>query len=217
MNNYLKIICCLLLVCNFAYSQEKKKKVVKPVYIGPIYLGERKDTLSIFKPDTAKNLILETMKYNLTNLLKNIDTIKRVNDVEKKVCLPLKNIRLTSLYGVRLHPILKVYKYHSGIDLSARTDFVYAVMEGRIKTVGYNDLIGNYVFLNCGAMEFGYGHLSIINVKIGDTVKCGDILGITGNTGLSTGEHLHFIVRYENMNLDPVAFLKELLAKLSYD
>ena len=176
MNNYLKIICCLLLVCNFAYSQEKKKKVVKPVYIGPIYLGEIKDTLSIFKPDTAKNLILETMKYNLTNLLKNIDTIKRVNDVEKKVCLPLKNIRLTSLYGVRLHPILKVYKYHSGIDLSAR-----------------------------------------INVKIGDTVKCGDILGITGNTGLSTGEHLHFIVRYENMNLDPVAFLKELLAKLSYD
>ena len=116
-----------------------------------------------------------------------------------------------------MHPILKVYKYHSGIDLSARTDFVYAVMEGRIKTVGYNDLIGNYVFLNCGAMEFGYGHLSIINVKIGDTVKCGDILGITGNTGLSTGEHLHFIVRYENMNLDPVAFLKELLAKLSYD
>ncbi|MEN0053580.1 MAG: M23 family metallopeptidase [Mucilaginibacter sp.] len=125
--------------------------------------------------------------------------------------LPLEDIKLTSGFGYRIHPILGSVKFHNGIDLSAREANVFSVLHGTVITSAYDNIIGNYVVINHGLYETTYGHLSIRFVKAGDLVKPGTIIGISGRTGRVTGEHLHFIVKYKGQSINPLPFLKEIL------
>lgn len=126
-------------------------------------------------------------------------------------CLPLADIKLTSGFGYRIHPILGNIKFHNGIDLSARTANIYSVLHGTVVISSYDSVIGNYVVVNHGLYETIYGHLSIRFVKAGDLVKAGTIIGLSGRTGRVTGEHLHFIVKYKGQSINPLPFLKEIL------
>lgn len=126
-------------------------------------------------------------------------------------CLPLQHLKLTSGYGYRLHPITRKYTFHSGIDLRARHDTVYAVMHGRLAFVGYDALTGVKLRLASGDFSFLYGHLSQVFVLPGDYVRPGAPLGITGATGRVTGEHLHFGVTYHGLPVNPLLFLHRLL------
>lgn len=125
--------------------------------------------------------------------------------------LPLDHIVLTSKFGYRVHPVIGGVKFHNGIDLSAHNANVYSVLHGTVVTSSYDDEIGNYIVINHGLYETTYGHLSLRYVQVGDLVKAGSIVGISGRTGRVTGEHLHFIVKYQGQSINPLPFLKIIL------
>lgn len=125
-------------------------------------------------------------------------------------CLPLANIKLTSGFGYRIHPLLGNLKFHNGIDLSARQANIYSVLHGTVVISSYDNIIGNYVVVNHGLYETTYGHLAVRFVRVGDLVKAGTIIGRSGRTGRVTGEHLHFIVKYKGQSINPLPFLREI-------
>jgi len=126
------------------------------------------------------------------------------------VCLPLRQIQLTSGYGYRIHPITGKYAFHSGIDLRARSDTVFAVMAGTISAVGYDPYLGLFIRLNDGDFGITYGHLSQVFVLPDDSVAACHSLGVTGRTGRVTGEHLHFSVAFHHHPIDPLKFLLDI-------
>lgn len=126
-------------------------------------------------------------------------------------CLPLQHLEPTSGFGYRWHPINRNYAFHSGIDLRARHDTVYAVMQGRLAFMGYDALTGVNLRLASGGFSFLYGHLSQVFVLPGDSIRACGPIGITGATGLVTGEHLHFGVSYHGLPINPLLFLYRLL------
>ena len=129
-----------------------------------------------------------------------------------EVCLPLRHLKLNSGYGYRSHPLTGKLRFHAGVDLNARHDTVLAIMDGIVKQVGYDHLLGLNIHIKHASMvESGYGHLSECWVLPGNLVQAGDPIGISGATGRVTGEHLHLSVSYRQHFLDPLAFLNALL------
>lgn len=122
--------------------------------------------------------------------------------------LPLRQIRLTSGFGYRLHPIDHRIKLHAGIDLAARHDTVFSILDGVVQSCRYDGKLGLFVTIDHGnTLSSIYGHLSQWLSMPGDTVKAGEPVAITGSTGAVTGEHLHFAVTYRNHWLNPLKFL----------
>ena len=125
-----------------------------------------------------------------------------------EITLPLKHLKQTSGFGWRIHPITGEFQFHEGIDLAARNDTVFSIMNGVVTKIGNNPLIGNYILItHAGDVQSIYGHLSIIAVLPDDQVTAGQPIGITGATGRVTGEHLHFSIKYHGHELSPLAFL----------
>jgi len=133
------------------------------------------------------------------------------------ICLPLKQLRLTSAYGYRVHPVTGKYAFHAGVDLRAHADTVFAVMDGEANTVAYDNLLGLHITLQHAAVSSVYGHLSQAFVLPGKQVKSGDPIGITGSTGRVTGEHLHFSIRYGTLYINPLTFLYQLLIQQKHE
>jgi murein DD-endopeptidase MepM/ murein hydrolase activator NlpD len=127
------------------------------------------------------------------------------------LCLPLKNLRVTFCFGYRSHPVTGKYAFHAGVDLRAKHDTVFAIMDGSVRAAGYDDFLGIYVRLDHGDLWSSYGHLSQLFVATGDTVTAGEPIGITGATGRVTGEHLHFSLQYRHQYIDPIKFLYQTL------
>lgn len=122
--------------------------------------------------------------------------------------LPLRQIRLTSPFGYRLHPIYKCMKLHAGIDLAAHRDTVFSILDGVVESCSYSKSLGLFVRIDHGhSLNSLYGHLSQWLVIPGDTVRSGDPIAITGATGIVTGEHLHFAITYAGRWLNPLQFL----------
>ena len=112
-------------------------------------------------------------------------------------------------FGMRMHPILHRVMMHEGIDIVADVGTpVHASGQGRVIFAGVNGGLGLAVEIDHG---FGYttiyGHLSKILVKKGSKVSRGDIIAQTGNTGLSTGPHLHYEVEHDGVRQDPMKFI----------
>lgn len=129
-------------------------------------------------------------------------------------CLPLRHLRLTSAFGWRVHPITGKFQFHKGIDLAARHDMVYSILDGVVSKIGYNRLIGNYILItHPWDVQSLYGHLSVIAVLPGEQVTLGQSIAISGGTGRVTGEHLHFSIKYHGRELSPLTFLSSLLAR----
>lgn len=136
-------------------------------------------------------------------------------DIKKKeqvarylsVCYPLSHIKINSPYGYRKDPFTGKRKFHNGIDLHARSAKVFAMMQGRVIAVGQDKVSGKYVTLRHGNFTVSYCHLSQISVSQGQDVLSGDVVGITGNTGRSTGEHLHITIRQKGEYVNPRIFL----------
>lgn len=127
------------------------------------------------------------------------------------VCLPLDFLKVNSEYGTRVDPVQKCSKFHDGIDFKCNHEYVYAMLPGIIKTVHYgNKGYGNYVVIDYGNIESLYGHLSLISVKEGDVVNAGTIVGVSGNSGKSTGPHLHLRLRKNGKSVNPAPFISYL-------
>lgn len=119
------------------------------------------------------------------------------------VCYPLRKMKVNSPYGYRTDPFTGKRKFHNGIDLHARGDKVLAMMEGTVIKVGQDRASGKYVVLRHGEFTVSYCHLSRILVGKGAVVRPRDAVGITGNTGRSTGEHLHITCRHNGKSVNP--------------
>ena len=133
------------------------------------------------------------------------------------VCLPLKHLKINSDYGYRIHPLTGRYAMHTGVDFKARHDTVYAILDGIVKSTGYDNGLGINIRLEHGNVESVYGHLSRILVGPQDSITSGEPIGITGATGHVTGEHLHFSICYEHKYINPIKFLYELLNKNDHE
>ncbi len=126
--------------------------------------------------------------------------------------LPISNKDLTrtaSGYGLRIHPIYKIIKFHAGMDFTAPsgTD-IYVTGDGTVATVISSKRgLGNHIIINHG---FGYtsiyAHLDSFNVRAGQKVRRGDVIGFVGSTGMSVAPHLHYEIKLNGTNVDPVNY-----------
>ena len=131
-----------------------------------------------------------------------------------KIVMPLnREISITSPYGIRTHPIFGASKFHNGIDLAANYENVYSVLDGIVTETGYdNKGGGNYIKINhFNRFETAYLHLSEIYYRVGEFVKAGFIIAKSGNSGNSTGPHLHFSVKEFGQSINPTHFLNDLI------
>lgn len=124
------------------------------------------------------------------------------------ITYPLKSIKVTSPYGYRRDPITGKQSWHNGLDLRAKNEPAYAMMDGIVEKVGYDNRSGNYVTLRHGNYHVSYCHLSSIIVRKGEYVYPGIIVGVTGNTGRSTGGHLHLTCKKGSKSFNPTILLK---------
>jgi murein DD-endopeptidase MepM/ murein hydrolase activator NlpD len=131
-----------------------------------------------------------------------------------------KNLRkMASGYGYRLHPIYKTYKMHEGIDFTAPTGSpIYATGNGRVikVEVGHRGY-GNVVIISHGfGYQTLYGHMYKIKATQGQAVKRGELIGYVGNTGLSSGSHLHYEVIRNGKKINPINYFFNDLTEAEY-
>ena len=119
-------------------------------------------------------------------------------------------VEFTSGFGVRSDPFLGRPAMHTGLDFRAATgDPVRATANGKVVSSGWTGGYGRMVEIDHGnGLSTRYGHLSEINVKVGDVVKIGQVIGAVGSTGRSTGPHLHYETRIDGDAVDPQKFLR---------
>ena len=123
---------------------------------------------------------------------------------------PLKTLRVTSAFGMRIHPISKVWKMHEGVDFSAAQGTpIYAARSGKVTTASYQaGGAGYYVSINHGdGFSSIYMHMTHYIVKPGDYVNAGQVIGYVGSTGGSTGPHLHFGIAYKGEYKNPMNYI----------
>ena len=117
--------------------------------------------------------------------------------------------RTASGFGYRIHPIYKISKFHAGMDFTAPTGTdIYATGNGVIREVkSERRELGNHIIIDHGyGYTTIYAHLDRFNVRVGQKVKRGDVIGFVGCTGLSTAPHLHYEVKINGLNVDPALY-----------
>ncbi len=193
------------------------------------------------------NRYKELEGYNNSNIV--IETAKRLDKIRKRVYLqsksfeelvvlakkkeemvksipaimPIANkdlIRTASGFGLRIHPIYKIIRFHAGMDFTAPagTD-VYATGNGVVEQVISSKRgLGNHIIINHGfGLQSIYAHLQDFNVRKGQKVERGDVIGFVGNTGTSLANHLHYEIKLNGVNVDPVNYYFNDLSAAEYD
>lgn len=124
--------------------------------------------------------------------------------------LPPAKARITSPFGPRIHPVLNRPINHNGIDFGCQIGTeIYAAGSGKITLSEYNKTFGNYIMIeHDGGFCTVYAHLNQLMVSKGETVNKGQKIAQSGNTGRSTGAHLHYEIRLSGTPIDPKPFLK---------
>lgn len=180
----------------------------------------------------AKNLLSEIDKK--TNRLmvqlavqsRSLDTIANLANKKAEMLAaipairPIKNMRhISSGFGRRYHPILKILRPHTGIDISAAKGTpVYATADGVVTRENPGSGYGIVVVINHGySYKTLYAHLSKKAVKPGQKVKRGDVIGYVGNTGLSFGPHLHYEVRKGGTPVNPIHYFFNDITPAEFD
>ena len=174
---------------------------------------------------TQKMDVLNRQLYIQSKSFDEVVDLCKNND-EMLKCIPAiqpvsnKNLKQTaSGYGYRIDPIYKTTKFHSGMDFSANIGTpVYATGDGRVVKVGWESGYGKLIKIDHG---FGYmtwyAHLNDYNVRVGQKVVRGEVIGKVGNTGKSTGPHLHYEVHVKGKVVNPVNYYFMDLSAEDYD
>lgn len=157
------------------------------------------------KPISADKIVT-TIK--VTNRLDSlINSEYKIREIPIRSPLPIKsNYYISSDFGMRLHPILKRRLMHKGIDFAVSKDTpVESTANGVVVKTKHSFFgHGNRVLIkHSNGYSTLYSHLSEILVHPGDTVSARDTIGLSGNTGLSTGPHLHYEIKKDNKSIDP--------------
>ena len=154
----------------------------------------------------------------LTNLAtENINRLHHMPSIYP--IAPKDLIRFSSGFGYRTHPIFKIRKFHKGIDLTALTGSpIYSTAKGKvIIAANYHDGYGNKVVIDHGyGYKTVYAHLHKIEVKVGQEMDLGDLIGQVGNTGISVSPHLHYEVRLNDVVINPLGFIFKDISSKEY-
>jgi murein DD-endopeptidase MepM/ murein hydrolase activator NlpD len=219
-------------------SLELKKKVAQEQYIASkIKINEEYKKLQINNKKLKDKIEFETKKYDeikekvndieeLVGLKTNVQTVmsdrlenlKFTSKQEKVIFQNIPNgyivpyIGIASKFGWRIHPILKRKEFHKGLDFRAKRNTpIKAPADGVVEFAGYHKRsgFGNLIIIDHNyGFKTSYGHLRKVAVKAGQFIKKGEIIGYTGSSGLSTGPHLHYEVRFVSRALNPIYFVK---------
>jgi len=152
-----------------------------------------------FERAVARVKIARIQAERLTRSLLRVPVRKPVNG----------EIDLSSTFGVRVDPFLHIAAMHTGLDFRGDTgDPIHATAAGTVAGAGWSGGYGRMVEIDHGnGLSTRYGHLSQIDVKVGDEIRIGQVIGRMGSTGRSTGPHLHYETRIDGDAVDPQKFL----------
>ncbi|MDR3057353.1 MAG: M23 family metallopeptidase [Prevotella sp.] len=157
----------------------------------------------------------ETEVENLMEKVYSVKEFRRLADsmqlsVNELSCYPVispvRNSTVSSGFGIRRHPVYNVRKFHTGIDMpKAKGTPVYATGSGVVIRKGYDPGYGNFIEIqHAGGFRSFYAHLSKTLINTGDSVRMCEYIACVGNSGLTTGYHLHYEIRKGNRFLNPI-------------
>jgi murein DD-endopeptidase MepM/ murein hydrolase activator NlpD len=160
--------------------------------------------------DSAERMMQMELDDRLGRLLPELEsTLAR--EISRPVGVPVAGQQdISSRYGVRGNPFGRGHEFHNGIDFVIDTGTpILSTGPGRVDAAGYDGPNGNRVSIDHG---FGYrsvyAHLSSVQVKVGEAVQRGQLVGLSGNTGRSSGPHLHYSLYYQGQTIDPARYLR---------
>jgi murein DD-endopeptidase MepM/ murein hydrolase activator NlpD len=163
------------------------------------------DKVSLFADEISRKL-----EFEKTNYLEIVNKLKENKKLYESIpaIKPCQGIVGVHGFGMRSHPILNIRRMHDGIDIITKAGTpIYASGKGTVDFVGYRGGLGLTIEIDHG---FGYrsiyGHLSATNVKIGEKLSRGKLIAKTGNSGLSSGPHLHYEIHHNGVKQNPVEF-----------
>ncbi|WP_439505280.1 M23 family metallopeptidase [Sediminibacterium sp.] len=198
-------------------EMEKKKEVQLVQSMGETELvnsmAAQLNNLSLRMAYQVKSFAaIENMVKNKEKLLAAIPSIQPISN---------RNLnRVASGFGYRIDPVYKDRRLHAGLDFTAPAGTpIYATADGVVKDAGFNTGgFGNRVVVNHGfGYETLYAHMVRIKARVGTRVKRGEVIGYVGNTGKSTGPHLHYEVHKNGTPLDPIYFFYNDLTPAQFD
>jgi hypothetical protein len=227
LDAYIRQISELYMRLNYIDQQtDRIQQIMKKQIIGKEKLPtlEKEDKSSSGGPFINEELRHEDVSLALDNLMAKVDAREIQYNQMEAMMLKQSVLKLTlptlypvdvpyrsSSYGWRHDPILGIRAFHNGLDFSAAEgEPIRATADGRVKRVGRGPDYGKFVVIDHGdRLETRYAHASKILVNEGDLVQREAVIALVGNTGRSTGPHLHYEIRYKNRSLDPRQYLKK--------
>lgn len=144
------------------------------------------------------------MKTPILLILIVLHTIGVCQSIDKiAYSYPTEKLKISSNYGMRKHPISGENKFHYGIDIITNKSKIRSVLNGIIVKAEYDKKLGFYVKIKHKNIYTIYGHLSKIKVIPGQKVVAGELIGISGSSGQSTSDHLHFAIKFKSKFINP--------------
>ncbi|MCB9674105.1 MAG: M23 family metallopeptidase [Alphaproteobacteria bacterium] len=156
--------------------------------------------------ESHRRYLPEDVELHAASLVDSVLSLATVFDLHWPVD---PTVRISSPFGYRVHPVTKTRKFHNGVDLPVPVGTTLrAAQSGRIVAATEDSVSGKYVILeHAGGIRTAYCHLSALPEKsAGDRVSKGEVIGLSGNTGRSTGPHLHFVLRVDGEPIDPAPY-----------
>lgn len=169
--------------------------------------------------ELSKSIYVQTKSYDAVEVMVK-NKFKMLAAIPAIMPIAIKDFnRISAGYGWRVHPIYKTRKFHDGMDFTGKIGTpLYATGDAVVKKVGKQRGYGNTVVLDHGyGYTTLYAHLNGYNVKRGQKVKRGEVIAFLGNTGKSTGPHLHYEIRKSGKHLNPINYYFNDLSADEYD
>jgi len=205
----------------FFYDQRTRigKPYLKPeIKIVRVFTGKKEKYIYVDEKGEGYTQVHKSVAYTTTEKRRvTYSKLVPVSRADSLFRMPLRHVRITSNFSLsRWHPILQLYRPHHGTDFGARSGTpLLAVNRGRVSFAGPMGTYGNVVKIRHGdGYESLYAHQSSIRARVGEVVKRGQIIGYVGNTGRSTGPHLHFGLMKNGRWIDPMTVLNKISLKL---
>lgn len=191
----MKRVFCIMLLLSANITTWAQFNTIKKIKILPVVFP---DTVEVAK-DSTKRVINKPIA---TNSLKSSNLLT--------ASMPLASPYINSSYGNRKDPLTGKIKFHAGLDFKSASDTVMVILPGKVSKVDYSPGMGIHVEVKHRDFTTIYGHLSLVLVEAGKELQAGAVIGLTGNTGRSTGDHLHFALKYKGRIVNPAPFLDEI-------
>lgn len=200
-------------------ADSKENRIIK-IKDTPTYINTNENLKNInglnkknYKSGIKENVI---ENINVKNIVDNQE-VQRIQNIQNeninnknfgKILWPVKSGKITSKFGNRNHPVLKSVKFHRGVDIAVSLGTpVYAGIRGIVTFAGKRGNYGNLVEIKgSDGIKVRYAHLSKIDVVAGQRVSDGEKVAETGNTGMSTGPHLHYEIIVNESPVNPLNF-----------